>query len=108
MKIYDSFDIRRLRPKIQSNWHLHLAASFAALLVIVGLLLAGAGGVVGLFGHFLAFSLPSGNHSGSAILLVAGLLVLWLGIYLWRRSRRRIHQALSLNIASHLLKKYNR
>jgi len=39
--------------------------------------------------------------------LVVGLLVLWLGVWLWRRSRRKMRQPLSLNIASHLMKKHD-
>ena len=36
-----------------------------------------------------------------------GLLVLWFGVWLWRRSRRKMRQPLSLNIASHLMKKHD-
>jgi len=40
MKISDGFDARRLRPKGPSNWRLRLVAGIAALLAIVGVLLA--------------------------------------------------------------------
>ena len=79
MKISDGFDARRLRPKGPSNWRLRLGVAFAALLALCGLLLSLAG----------------------------GLLILWLGIWWWRRCRRRMHQPLSLNIASHLMKKHD-
>ena len=106
MKISDGFDARRLRPKGPSNWRLRLVAGFAALLAIVGLLLAGAGGA-GFFGHSPALGELNASPGGSAILLVIGLLVLWLGVWLWRRSRRRMRQPLLLNIASHLMKKHD-
>ncbi|MCS3511369.1 hypothetical protein [Pseudomonas grimontii] len=106
MKISDGFDARRLRPKGPSNWRLRLVAGIAALLAIVGLLLTGAGGA-GLFGHSPALGELNASPGGSAILAVVGLLVLWLGVWLWRRSRRKMRQPLSLNIASHLMKKHD-
>ena len=57
MKISDGFDARRLRPKGPSNWRLRLVACMAALLAIVGLLLAGAGGA----GHVLQVRTPVGR-----------------------------------------------
>ncbi|WWF44322.1 hypothetical protein VRB14_16390 [Pseudomonas trivialis] len=106
MKISDGFDARRLRPKGPSNWRLRLVACFAALLTMCGLLLAGAGGA-GLFGHSPALGELNASPGGSAILLVIGLLVLWFGVWLRRRSRRRMRQTSSLNIASHLMKKHD-
>ena len=106
MKISDGFDARRLRPKGPSNWRLLLEAFMAAYLAIVGMLLAGAG-CAGLFGRSPALGELNASPGGSAILLVIGVLVLWLGVWLWRRSRRRMRQPLSLNIASHLMKKHD-
>jgi protein-S-isoprenylcysteine O-methyltransferase Ste14 len=106
MKISDGFDARRLRPKGQSNWRLRLGAGFAALLAMLGLLLAIAG-AAGLFGHSPALGELNASPGGSAILVVVGLLILWLGVWLWRRCRRRMRQPLSLNIASHLMKKHD-
>jgi len=106
MKISDGFDARRLRPKGPSNWRLRIGAGFAALLAIGGVLLAIAGGA-GLVGHSPALGELNASPGGSAILLVIGLLVLWLGVWLWRRCRRRMRQPLSLNIASHLMKKHD-
>ncbi|TFY93203.1 hypothetical protein DYL61_15420 [Pseudomonas nabeulensis] len=106
MKISDGFDARRLRPKGPSNWRLRLVAGFALLLAIIGLLLAGAGGA-GLFGHSPALGELNASPGGSAILLVIGLLVVWMGVALWRRSRRKMRQPLSLNISAHLMKKHD-
>ncbi|PNA25277.1 hypothetical protein [Pseudomonas sp. MPR-ANB1] len=106
MKISDGFDARRLRPKGPSNWRLRLVAGIAALLAVVGVLLAVAGGA-GLSGHSPALGELNASPGGSAILVVVGLLVLWFGVWLWRRSRRRMRQPLSLNIASHLIKKHD-
>ncbi|MGY2377661.1 hypothetical protein ACW9IB_24455 [Pseudomonas sp. SDO524_S393] len=106
MKISDGFDARRLRPKGPSNWRLRLAAGFAALLAIVGVALAVAGGA-GLAGRSPALGELNTSPGGSIILLVIGLLVLWLGVWWWRRSRRKMRQPLSLNIASHLMKKHD-
>ena len=117
MKISDGFDARRLRPKGPSNWRLRLVAGIAALLAIIGVLLAVAGGA-GLSGHSPALGELNTSPGGSAILwalplsfvaamLAGGLLVLWFGVWLWRRSRRKMRQPLSLNIASHLMKKHD-
>ena len=106
MKISDGFDARRLRPKGPSNWRLRLGVAFAALLALCGLLLALAGGA-GLLGHSPALGELNASPGGAAVLLVSGLLILWLGVWLWRRCRRRMRQPLSLNIASHLMKKHD-
>ena len=106
MKISDGFDARRLRPKGPSNWRLRLVAGIAALLAVVGLLLTGAGGA-GLFGRSPALGELNASPGGSALLLGIGVLVLWLGVWLWRRSRRKMRQPLSLNIAAHLMKKHD-
>ncbi|KAF1030327.1 MAG: hypothetical protein GAK37_01411 [Pseudomonas sp.] len=106
MKISDGFDARRLRPKGTRNWRLRLVAGFAALLAIAGLLLAGAG-AASLFGHPQALGELNASPGGAAVVAVIGVVVLWLGVWLWRRCRRRLRQPSSLNIASHLLKKHN-
>jgi cbb3-type cytochrome oxidase subunit 3 len=33
------------------------------------------------------------NRAGAAVILVIGLFVLYLGVWLWRRSRRRSRQS---------------
>ncbi|PHN61394.1 hypothetical protein AO268_12140 [Pseudomonas sp. ICMP 8385] len=106
MKISDGFDARRLRPKGPSNWRLRLGVAFAALLALCGLLLALAGGA-GLLGHSPALGELNASPGDGGVLLGSGLLILWLGIWLWRRCRRRMRQPLALNIASHLMKKHD-
>ncbi|MFC6338389.1 hypothetical protein GIR22_10335 [Pseudomonas sp. CCM 7891] len=105
MKISDGFDARRLRPKGPSNWRLRLCAGFAALLAMLGVLLAMAG-AANLLGSSPALGELNASPGGAAVLLAVGLLVLWLGVWLWRRCRR-MRQPLSLNIASHLMKKHD-
>lgn len=106
MKISDGFDARRLRPKGPSNWRLRLGAFFAALLSLCGLLLTLAA-AASLLGHLPALAELNASPAGSAVLLLIGLLTLWLGVWLWRRCRRRMHEPLALNIASHLMKKHD-
>ena len=106
MKISDGFDARRLRPKGPSNWRLRLGVAFAALLALCGLLLSLAG-AAGLFGHSPALGELNASPGGAAVLLGSGLLILWLGVWLWRRCRRRMREPLALNIASHLMKKHD-
>ncbi|KAA0947454.1 hypothetical protein FQ186_04850 [Pseudomonas sp. ANT_H14] len=106
MKISDGFDARRLRPKGPSNWRLRLGAGFAALLTMLGVLLAMAG-AASLLGHSPALGELNASPGGSAVVLVIGLLILWVGVWLWRRCRRRMRQPLELSIASHLMKKHD-
>ncbi|RMU23874.1 hypothetical protein ALP34_02632, partial [Pseudomonas savastanoi pv. glycinea] len=43
---------------------------------------------------------------GAAFVAVGGLLVLYLGVWLWRRCRRQ-RSASGLSISAHLMKKHN-
>ncbi|BBP78477.1 hypothetical protein CCU68_09835 [Pseudomonas gingeri NCPPB 3146 = LMG 5327] len=106
MKISDGFDARRLRPKGQSNWRSRLGAGFAALLATFGVLLAMAG-AASLLGHAPAMGDLNATTTGSAVILVVGLLVLYCGVWLWRRSRRRTRRNQALNMAPHLMKKHD-
>ncbi|MES2871287.1 MAG: hypothetical protein V4749_17160 [Pseudomonadota bacterium] len=104
MKISDGFDARRLRPKSHRDWRSRLVLIFAALLMVLGtlLLLAGA---TSLIGHPSALGELNTNPAGAWLVLVFGLLVGWLGVWLWRRRRRYMRQPFGLNIAAHLMKK---
>jgi NhaP-type Na+/H+ or K+/H+ antiporter len=44
---------------------------------------------------------------GSAIILAVGLFVLYIGVWLWRRCRRRSRQSRELNMSPHLMKKHD-
>jgi len=104
MKISDGFDARRLRPKEHRNWRARLALTLAVLLTLAGvvILLTGASSLIG---HPAALGDLNANPTAAVLVLVAGLLVSWLGIALWRRNRRRLRQPSGLNMAPHLMKK---
>ena len=104
MKFSDGFDAKRLRPRERRNWGARLVSAFAALLVIAGGLLAVAGGA-GLLGRAEALGELNANPGGAGVMLGVGLLVLYLGVWSWRRSRRR--RAQGLNLSPHLMKKHD-
>lgn len=106
MKISDGFDARRLRPKSPRNWRLRLGAAFSALLATCGVLLAMAG-IASLLGRALALGELNAQPLGSTVVLLIGLVLLYAGVRLWRRCRRRMRQPLALNMAPHLMKKHD-
>lgn len=106
MKISDGFDARRLRPKGPRNWRLRLGAAFSALLATFGVLLAMAG-AASLLGRVPALGELNASPAGSAVILAVGLLLLYVGVKLWRRCRRRMRQPQTLNMAPHLMKKHD-
>ncbi|WP_347901409.1 hypothetical protein [Pseudomonas purpurea] len=106
MKLSDGFDARRLRPKGPSNWRFRFGAACSALLATLGVLLALAG-AASLLGHPPALGELNASPTGSAVTLAIGLLLLYAGIGLWRRCRRRSRQSRALNIAPHLMKKHD-
>lgn len=107
MKISDGgFNARRLRPRGPGTWRMRLVAAFAALLATFGILLTMAG-IASLLGHAPALGDLNSTPTGSAVITVVGLLVLYVGVSLWRRCRRRLRQGRSLNMSPHLMKKHD-
>ena len=106
MKISDGFDARRLRPKAHRDWRSRLVLVFAALIALVGalLLVAGAASLIGRPG---ALGELNASPAGATLVLVLGILVCWLGVWMWRRRRRLMRQPLGLNMAPHLMKKHD-
>ncbi|WP_339485349.1 hypothetical protein [Pseudomonas sp. EL_65y_Pfl2_R95] len=104
MKQSDGFDPRRLRQREPGNWRMRFATAFAALCVAAGLLLATAGAAA-LLGRPSALGSLNDSSTGSAVLLVVGLLLLWLGVALWRMCRRRARRPNDLSMPRHLMKK---
>ncbi len=98
MKLSDGFDARRLRPKGQSNWRFRFGAAIAALLAMCGVLLVMAG-AASLLGQAPALGELNTNRVGSAVILAIGLFVLYIGVWLWRRCRRRSRQSQELNMS---------
>ncbi|MDF2643412.1 MAG: hypothetical protein K0R45_2686 [Pseudomonas sp.] len=106
MKISDGFDARRLRPKGRRNWGMRIVMLLAALLAMGGVLLMLAG-ISGLIGHPKALGDLDASPGGAAVIAAIGLVVLYLGIALWRRCRRRRRQAHGLSMSAHLMKKHD-
>ena len=104
MKISDGFDARRLRPKSPSNWRSRVVLTIAALITVCGLLMA-LTGMASLIGHSPALGELNASPAGATLVLVLGILVCWLGVWMWRRRRRLMRQPLGLNMAPHLMKK---
>ncbi|WP_226503446.1 hypothetical protein [Pseudomonas sp. MWU16-30317] len=107
MKISDGgFNARRLRPRGQGTWRMRLAAAFAAVLATLGVLLTMAG-IGSLLGHAPAIGDLNTTAVGSGVITLVGLLVLWLGVGLWRACRRRLRRSSALNMSPHLMKKHD-
>jgi uncharacterized membrane protein YidH (DUF202 family) len=105
MKISDGFDARRLRPKGQSNWRMRIAAAVSAFMATLGVLLAMAG-IASLIGHPPALGDLNASPAGAVVTIIVGLLLLYFGVWMWRRSRRRRRRAGELNMSPHLMKKH--
>ncbi|MEG1042173.1 hypothetical protein [Pseudomonas sp. NUPR-001] len=106
MKLSDGFDAKRLRQREPRNWGARLAAAFSALLATLGVLLAMAG-TASLLGNLEALAELNANRAGAAVVLAGGLLLLYLGVWFWRRSRLRLRRSRELNLSPHLMKKHD-
>jgi len=106
MKLKGSFDAKRLRQREPRNWGARLAAGLSALLATFGVLLAMAG-FAGLLGNYPALAELNSNRPLSSILTVLGLLLLYLGVRFWRRSRIRLRRGRELSLSPHLMKKHD-
>jgi uncharacterized membrane protein len=106
MKLSDGFDARRLRQRGPRNWRMRLGAAFSALLATLGVLLAMAG-AASLLGHPPALGELNASPLGAALVIAAGLLLLYFGVRLWRACRRRMRRGQELNLAPHLMKKHD-
>ncbi|WJN57222.1 MULTISPECIES: hypothetical protein [unclassified Pseudomonas] len=102
----DGFDARRLRPRGTSGWRWRCLAALAALFAAFGVMLSMAGAAT-LLGRPPALG-PLNDSIGAAIvLLLFGLFLLWGGINVWRRCRRRMRRSHGdeLSLSPRLLKK---
>ena len=104
MKLSDSFDPRRLRPKRPARWRWRFAAGLAAVIATAGVLCALAG-TAGLLGQQAALGEVRIDRVAGAVLLVVGLVSLWLGVLFWRFARRRTRRSGDLSLSPHLLRK---
>jgi len=106
MKSSDGFNARRLRSKRPGNWRFRFGAAIAALLLALGVMLSMAG-VATLLGNPPQVAGLDTSVTGAVILTVVGLLVLYVGIWVWRRCRARMRRSRELNLAPHLMKKHD-
>lgn len=106
MKRSDGFNAKRLRQREHGNWGARLAAAFSALLATLGILLAMAG-FAGLLGNYAPLAELNANRPLALILLGFGLLLLYIGVRVWRRSRVRLRRGRELNLSPHLMKKHD-
>lgn len=73
--------------------------------MVAGLLLAVAG-ASSLTVHPQMLGELNASPGGAAFVAIGGLLVLYMGVWLWRRCRRQ-RSGGGLSISSHLMKKHN-
>ena len=94
----DGFDARRLRPRGPGCWRWRFLGALAALSAAFGVLLIMAGAAT-LLGRPPALA--------AITLLLFGLFLLWGGINVWRRCRRRMRRqhGNELSLSPQLLKK---
>jgi hypothetical protein len=102
----DGFNARRLRPRGPNRWRMRIGAALAAVLAAFGILL-GMAGIASLLGRPPAIDSLDTSPTGAAILTVFGVLFLYLGVFVWRRCRRRMRRTQDLNLAPHLMKKHD-
>ncbi|MCY1273863.1 hypothetical protein D3C76_898090 [compost metagenome] len=106
MKLSDSFDPRRLRPRRPARWRWRFAAALAAIIATLGVL-SSLAGVAALLRRQPALGELHIEPGAGAVLLVIGLLALWLGVKLWRVARRRTRRSGDLSLSPHLFKRRN-
>ncbi|WP_144940542.1 hypothetical protein [Pseudomonas alabamensis] len=104
MKPTDRFDTPSSRAKGPGGRGAQLAAGLSAMIATLGILMAMAG-VAGLLGNYEAFAELNANRPLASVLVVAGLLLLWLGVRGWRLSRLRLRRRHELGLSPHLTKK---
>ncbi|MDG9929648.1 MULTISPECIES: hypothetical protein [Pseudomonas] len=104
----DGFDARRLRPRGSGGWRWRCLGALAALCAALGVML-GMAGAATLLGRPTALG-PLNDSMGAAfMLLLFGLFLLWGGVSVWRRCRRRLRRRHGdeLSLSPHLLKKHD-
>lgn len=104
MKFSERFTANSVRPRRPGLWSWRLGGVFGALFAAFGILLVMAGTAT-LLGRPPALGSLNDSHSDAWGLLIAGLLLLALGVTLWRRCRQRLRFKKGLSLAPHLLKK---
>jgi nitrate reductase gamma subunit len=106
MKRTDGFDARRLRPREQRSWGSRLGSFFGLLLIFFGLLLALVG-AASLFSSHEALAAVAVAREVAVTFLALGLILLWTGLLIRRRVRRRLYAPSDLSLSPRLMKKRN-
>ncbi|MBA1265116.1 hypothetical protein ACYCFK_15810 [Stutzerimonas stutzeri] len=104
MKLTDSFDARRLRPREPRRWRSRIGMLLGLLLIILGMLLALAGAASLLGNNDTLGSLTLDPETAIASLL-PGLVMLWIGLLVRRRVRRRLYGPGSISLSPRLGRK---
>jgi hypothetical protein len=102
----DGFDARRLRPRGPGGWRWRFLGTLAALFAAFGVMLTMAGAAT-LLGRPPALGPLNDSVGGATVLLLFGLILLWGGVSVWRRCRRRMRRQYGneLSLSPRLLKK---
>ncbi|WP_043309790.1 hypothetical protein [Pseudomonas sp. ML96] len=102
----DGFDARRLRPRGPGNWRWRALGALAALFAACGVMLSMAGAAT-LLGRPPALGALNDSAGAAIVLLLFGLFLLWGGVNVWRRCRRRMRRQYGndLSLSPRLLKK---
>lgn len=104
MKLTDNFDARRLRPREPRRWRLRFGLLLALSLIIIGVVLALAGGASLWDFEQLPASLAL-DHETAIVSLLLGLLLFWAGLLLRRRIRRRLYGPSGISLSPRLGRK---
>jgi succinate dehydrogenase/fumarate reductase cytochrome b subunit len=106
MKLSDKFDARRLRLRTPRSWLSRLGTAFAVFFIIFAIFLA-ITGAASLLSQPAALQSLNESPATARIVLVIGVVLLCIGILMWRRCRRKLRQAAGLSLAPHLMKRRN-
>ena len=103
MKLTDNFDARRLRPREPRRWRSRFGMFLALLLITLGALLtlAGAAALLGI-NQLDGMTLDSEMAIASLLL---GSVLLWVGLFIRRRIRRRLYGPSGISLLPRLGKK---
>lgn len=104
MKLTDNFDARRLRPRQPRRWRSRFGMFLALLLIILGVLLtlAGAASLLGINQVLGDMTLDPEMAIASLLL---GSVLLWVGLFIRRRIRRRLYGPSGISLSPRLGKK---
>ncbi len=106
MKRTDGFDARRLRPREQRSLGSRIGSIFGLLLVLLGVFLAFIG-AASLLGSHEALASIAVAAEVAATSLALGLILIWTGLMIRRRIRRRLGAPSDLSLSPRLRNRRN-